>query len=170
MSTILDLHRQHLARLARLGIGPRAKQPAKFPSAVATPLEVPAPPPPEVPASAPPVHPAPRNWLPVASEKSLIPAIKFHVAREFGLSATELMASRRSRNIVRPRQIAMYLATRLTIYSLPRIGLCFGGMDHTTVLHAVRRVTAMMATDEKLRIQIESLLELFNAGKECDPS
>ena len=62
--------------------------------------------------------------------------------------------------IVRPRQIAMYLAKILTPRSLPEIGRRFGGRDHTTVLHAVRKIEGMVSDDQKLAREIELLKRL----------
>ena len=62
------------------------------------------------------------------------------VARQYNVSRSDLLSSRRTANVVRPRQVAMYLAKTLTLRSLPEIGRRFGGRDHTTVLHAVRKI------------------------------
>jgi len=62
------------------------------------------------------------------------------VARQYGVSRAQLISSRRTANLIRPRQVAMYLAKILTGRSLPDIGMRFGGKDHTTVLHAVRKI------------------------------
>lgn len=77
------------------------------------------------------------------------------VSDYYGLSRNEFLSHRRTRNIVLPRQIAMYLAKTLTLKSLPDIGRRFDGRDHTTVLHAVRKIETMMATDVKLCADIE---------------
>ena len=65
--------------------------------------------------------------------------------------------SRRTANVVRPRQVAMYLAKTLTLRSLPEIGRRFGGRDHTTVLHAVRKIEALVSKDIALSEEVESL-------------
>ena len=62
------------------------------------------------------------------------------VSRHYKVTHKDLLSTRRSRAVVRPRQIAMYLAKALTSRSLPEIGRRFGGRDHTTVLHSVRKV------------------------------
>src|SRR5947208_9463121 len=62
------------------------------------------------------------------------------VARQYNVSRADLLSSRRTANVVRPRQVAMYLAKTLTLRSLPEIGRRFGGRDHTTVLHGVRKI------------------------------
>ena len=84
------------------------------------------------------------------------------VARHFNVSKNDLLSNRRTRVIVRPRQIAMYLSKNLTPRSLPEIGRRFGGRDHTTVLHAVRKVEKMSNDDIKLAHEIELLKRLIN--------
>lgn len=84
------------------------------------------------------------------------------VARHFNVSKNDLLSNRRTRVIVRPRQIAMYLSKNLTPRSLPEIGRRFGGRDHTTVLHAVRKVEKMSCDDIKLAHEIELLKRLIN--------
>jgi chromosomal replication initiator protein len=79
------------------------------------------------------------------------------VARHFNVSKADLLSSRRTRTIVRPRQIAMYLAKMLTPRSLPEIGRRFGGRDHTTVLHAVRKIEELIEGDSALADEIELL-------------
>jgi chromosomal replication initiator protein len=75
----------------------------------------------------------------------------------FGLSAEELLSSARTPRISWPRQVAMYLSRELTSESLPAIGRHFGGRDHTTVLHAWRRTSARIASDEASRQAVETL-------------
>lgn len=72
------------------------------------------------------------------------------VAEHFNVSLAEMMGPRRARMIARPRQIAMYLAKELTSKSLPDIGRRCGNRDHTTVLHAVKRITELQKTDTQL--------------------
>ena len=79
------------------------------------------------------------------------------VARQYNVSRQDLLSSRRTANVVRPRQVAMYLAKTLTLRSLPEIGRRFGGRDHTTVLHAVRKIEALVAKDTALLQEVESL-------------
>jgi chromosomal replication initiator protein len=83
------------------------------------------------------------------------------VSRHYNVSKNDLLSNRRTRVIVRPRQIAMYLAKALTPRSLPEIGRRFGGRDHTTVLHAVRKVEKMFSDDVKLSHEIELLKRLI---------
>jgi chromosomal replication initiator protein len=79
------------------------------------------------------------------------------VARQYNVSRADLLSSRRTANVVRPRQVAMYLAKTLTLRSLPEIGRRFGGRDHTTVLHAVRKIENLVNTDNALAEEIELL-------------
>jgi chromosomal replication initiator protein len=83
------------------------------------------------------------------------------VSRHYKVPRNELLSSRRSRDVVRPRQIAMYLAKALTTRSLPEIGRRFGGRDHTTVLHSVRKVEQMMKDDADLTQEIELLKRML---------
>lgn len=69
-------------------------------------------------------------------------------AEAAGVSAREMRSHRRPQSIVRPRQIAMYLAKKLTSRSLPEIGRRFGGFDHSTVIHAVRKIEELLAADD----------------------
>lgn len=84
------------------------------------------------------------------------------VARHYNVSRQELVSNRRTRVIVKPRQIAMYLSKTLTPRSFPEIGRRFGGRDHTTVLHAVRKIEELIAGDQKLNHEIELLKRLIN--------
>jgi chromosomal replication initiator protein len=79
-------------------------------------------------------------------------------ADHFGLKQADLISERRNRAIARPRQAAMWLAKQLTTRSLPDIGRRFGGRDHTTVLHAVRRIEQLKATDPQLTRDLEALI------------
>jgi chromosomal replication initiator protein len=79
------------------------------------------------------------------------------VARQYNVSRSDLLSSRRTANVVRPRQVAMYLAKTLTLRSLPEIGRRFGGRDHTTVLHAVRKIEGLVGNDMTLAEEIEIL-------------
>lgn len=83
------------------------------------------------------------------------------VANHYNVSKNDLLSARRTRAIVRPRQIAMYLAKTMTPRSFPEIGKRFGGRDHTTVLHAVRKVEELAAGDETLAQEIELLKRLI---------
>jgi chromosomal replication initiator protein len=78
-------------------------------------------------------------------------------AEHFGLKQADLISERRNRAIARPRQAAMWLAKQMTTRSLPDIGRRFGGRDHTTVLHAVRRIEELKAADPQLTRDLETL-------------
>lgn len=83
------------------------------------------------------------------------------VASHFNVSRADILSSRRTANVVRPRQIAMYLSKVLTLRSLPEIGRRFGGRDHTTVLHAVRKIETLASTDTTLSDEIELLKRML---------
>ena len=83
------------------------------------------------------------------------------VSRHYKVARNDLLSSRRSRDVVRPRQIAMYLAKALTSRSLPEIGRRFGGRDHTTVLHSVRKVEQMIKDDGDLAQEVELLKRML---------
>lgn len=76
--------------------------------------------------------------------------IQLIVAGTFGLPVREMKSAARTRNVARPRQIAMYLARRHTPRSLPEIGCYFGHRDHTTVLHAIRSIERLRTEDADL--------------------
>ena len=83
------------------------------------------------------------------------------VSNYFNIALSEMLSQRRSRPLARPRQIAMYLAKKLTTRSLPEIGRRFANRDHTTVIHAVKTITRLSEQDEEMKkniIQIKSLL------------
>ena len=80
------------------------------------------------------------------------------VAEYFKIRVADLLSKRRSRSIARPRQIAMALAKELTNHSLPEIGDAFGGRDHTTVLHAQRRIKALRAQEDRVNEDYLNLL------------
>ena len=81
------------------------------------------------------------------------------VCTQFHVKMTELKSRRRSKTLVHPRQIAMYLCRELTDASYPEIGRQFGGKDHTTIIHACRQVAKARETDTALHATIETLKE-----------
>jgi len=83
------------------------------------------------------------------------------VSKHYNVTRADLLSSRRTANVVRPRQIAMYLAKVLTLRSLPEIGRRFGGRDHTTVLHAVRKIEGLVQGDKALAEEIEVLKRML---------
>ncbi|WP_158809867.1 chromosomal replication initiator protein DnaA [Beijerinckia sp. L45] len=83
------------------------------------------------------------------------------VATHYNVSRADILSSRRTANVVRPRQIAMYLSKILTLRSLPEIGRRFGGRDHTTVLHAVRKIEGLTGSDRTLSEEVELLKRML---------
>jgi len=83
------------------------------------------------------------------------------VASHYSVSRADILSSRRTAAVVKPRQVAMFLAKILTLRSLPEIGRRFGGRDHTTVLHAVRKIEALSHTDTILREELELLKRML---------
>ncbi|AGF74012.1 chromosomal replication initiator protein [Bartonella australis AUST/NH1] len=90
-----------------------------------------------------------------------IEEIQRTVARHYNVSKQDLLSNRRTRTVVKPRQVAMYLAKMLTPRSLPEIGRRFGGRDHTTVLHAVRKIEDSVCGDQTLAKELELLKRLI---------
>jgi len=87
--------------------------------------------------------------------------IQKRVASHYNVSRADLLSSRRTAAVVMPRQIAMFLAKALTLRSLPEIGRRFGGRDHTTVLHAVRKIDRLSTTDTALKDELELLRRML---------
>jgi len=94
-------------------------------------------------------------------KKIKIEDIQKLVASHFNVSRADILSSRRTATVVRPRQIAMYLSKLLTPRSLPEIGRRFGGRDHTTVLHAVRKIQGLVTADGTLSEEIELLKRML---------
>lgn len=87
--------------------------------------------------------------------------IQKRVAEHFQIRLSDMSSARRSRTVARPRQIAMYLSKQLTSRSLPEIGRAFGGRDHTTVIHAVRKVEELMKADVAFAEDVELLTRML---------
>ena len=86
-----------------------------------------------------------------------IEEIQKKVSEHFNIKLSEMFSPRRARSVARPRQIAMYLCKQLTSRSLPEIGRKFGNRDHTTVMHAVRKVDELMSIDTSISDDVEML-------------
>jgi chromosomal replication initiator protein len=86
------------------------------------------------------------------------------VAQYYKLKVDDLLSERRSRSITRPRQMAMALAKELTNHSLPEIGKAFGGRDHTTVIHACRKIAELRESDGRLGEDYITLLRTLSSG------
>lgn len=93
--------------------------------------------------------------------KVTIDEIQRSVAEYYNLRLSEMLSQRRSRVIARPRQVAMFLSKQLTSRSLPEIGRRFGGRDHTTVMHAVRKIEDLVKSDSTLDEDITRLTRLL---------
>jgi chromosomal replication initiator protein len=93
-----------------------------------------------------------------AERRVTVDDIQKAASEHFGLKQADLISERRTRSVARPRQAAMWLAKQLTTRSLPDIGRRFGGRDHTTVLHAVRRIEELRAGDPQLARDLETLM------------
>ena len=93
-----------------------------------------------------------------ANERRIsIEEIQKAVVAHYNLKLADMQSKRRSRVVARPRQVAMYLAKQLTPRSLPEIGRRFGNRDHTTVMHAVKKVDELMRDDETIARDVEAL-------------
>ncbi len=95
-------------------------------------------------------------------KKVTIEEIQRRVADYYHVKMTDLLSARRAREIARPRQVAMYLAKRLTPRSLPEIGRRFGNRDHTTVMHAVKRIDELRAADRELDADVAQLSRMLD--------
>jgi chromosomal replication initiator protein len=103
-----------------------------------------------------------KNFIDQQSRKITIEAIQKTVAEQFGLRLPEIKAKNNSRQIVFPRQIAMYLAKHLTEASLPEIGRQFGGKHHTTVLHSIDKIDKQRQADKDLNRTLNKLTETLS--------
>mgnify|MGYP001433169279 CR=1 FL=1 len=101
--------------------------------------------------------------LRVSQRKVTIEEIIRKVADHYNLRMTDLISARRSRVIARPRQVAMFLSKMLTTKSLPEIGRRFGGRDHTTVIHAVRKIEELKQIDNQIAEEVEILRRMLEA-------
>jgi chromosomal replication initiator protein len=104
-----------------------------------------------------------RDLLAVQDKLITIDNIQKTVAGYFHIRVGDLHSKSRSRSITRPRQIAMSLAKELTSHSLPEIGDAFGGRDHTTVLHACRKVKELRESDNRIREDYQNLLRALSS-------
>lgn len=98
-----------------------------------------------------------QDLLRAAGRRITIEDIQRRVADHYNLRMTDILSPRRARPVARPRQVAMYLAKALTEHSLPEIGRKFGGRDHTTIIHGVRKIEELLQADRQLAADIETL-------------
>ena len=98
-----------------------------------------------------------KDLIRASQRRITIDDIQRKVADYYNLRLSDLLSARRSRQIARPRQVAMYLSKILTTRSLPEIGRKFGGRDHTTVIHAVKRVEGLRDSDSAIQEEVDLL-------------
>lgn len=106
--------------------------------------------------------PLPGKWSKIPSIQLMVVSY-FNIGSQYPVRVIDLKSSIRLVRFVRPRQVAMYLAKIFTDYSLPEIGRRFGGFDHTTILHAVRKIEKLVKTDKQMEADIALLSELLKA-------
>lgn len=176
MSAVEVFHRQHVARLERIA---RA---AENPKVKAKPLrhEIPNAPYGEPKINPNPGSPIPDDWVdrqkrlhkkpwfeivdgpldfPRVKHTPRIDEIQRAICEHFGVSYADLISSRRTQRVVMPRQVGIYICRLLTPRSFPEIGKRFGGRDHTTVLHAVRKIERLRAEDMHIGATVEMICE-----------
>ena len=102
-----------------------------------------------------------RDLIALQDRQVSLENIQRTVAEYYKIKISDLMSKRRSRSVARPRQVAMSLSKELTNYSLPEIGENYGGRDHTTVLHACRRVEALRKSNLDIQEDYKNLLRLL---------
>ena len=107
-----------------------------------------------------------KDLLNINENKVSIDNIQTIVCKYFKISKNEMLSSRRSRYLVRPRQTAIYLAKMLTSKSLPEIGRYFSNRDHTTVIHSVKTIEKLRKEDNELNIKIDNLKNKILYNKE----
>ena len=98
-----------------------------------------------------------KDLIRASQRRITIDDIQRKVADYYNLRLSDLLSARRSRTIARPRQVAMYLSKILTTRSLPEIGRKFGGRDHTTVIHAVKRIEGLKDSDGAIQEEVDLL-------------
>jgi chromosomal replication initiator protein len=103
-----------------------------------------------------------RDMLVAQDQQVTIDNIQRTVAEYYKIRTADLLSSKRSRSIARPRQVAMTLAKELTKHSLPEIGNAFGGRDHTTVLHATKKIHSLRETDARIKEDYNNLLRTLS--------
>ncbi len=101
--------------------------------------------------------------LRASDRKVTIDEIIRKVADHYNLRLSDMLSPRRARAVARPRQVAMFLAKTLTSKSLPEIGRRFGGRDHTTVIHAVRKIEELKSIDNQIAEDVELLRRTLEA-------
>ena len=103
-----------------------------------------------------------RDLIALQNRAVTIENIQKTVAEYYKIRSSDLLSSRRSRSITRPRQLAMALSKELTNHSLPEIGAAFGGRDHTTILHGCRKITELRDSDAKISEDYKNMMRILS--------
>ena len=104
-----------------------------------------------------------KDLLKSSQKKVNIEEIQKKVSQHFNIKMSDMSSARRSRTVARPRQVAMYLSKNLTSRSLPEIGRRFGNRDHTTVIHAVRKVEELRNKDASFDEDVQLLIRMLES-------
>ena len=104
--------------------------------------------------------------LNLSENKVTIHLIQSSVCKHFKISKNEMLSSRRSRYLVRPRQVAIFLTKILTSKSLPEIGREFSNRDHTTIIHSIKTIEKLKKEDNELNQRIDNLKNQILYNKE----
>jgi len=104
-----------------------------------------------------------RDLLALQDKLVTIDNIQRTVAEYYRIRVSDLLSKRRSRSIARPRQVAMALSKELTNHSLPEIGDAFGGRDHTTVLHACRKIKSLRDESHEIKEDYQNLIRTLSS-------
>lgn len=104
-----------------------------------------------------------KDLLALQDKQVSLENIQRRTAEYYKIKVSDLMSKRRTRSVARPRQMAMALAKDLTNHSLPEIGESFGGRDHTTVLHACRKIAELKAQDSDILEDYQNLLRTITS-------
>lgn len=149
---LTDMTNAHKARLARIASRAFRPAPVIVPEVIALePVDDPEATPPTA------VHVRWTDFPPT------IDLIKGAVCREFGVSRFDLESARRTHDVVLPRQVGIYLARKLTARSMPDIGRRFGGRDHSTIVHAIRKISHRLCVDPELAGRVATIKESIGA-------
>lgn len=107
-----------------------------------------------------------QDLLRANNRKISIDEIQRKVCDNYGLRMSDMQSARRARTIARPRQVAMYLAKQMTARSLPEIGRKFGGRDHTTVMHAIRKIEELMNQDSMFNDEVSLIRRAITEARD----
>ena len=119
-----------------------------------------------------PLPPIPNPTVAAAAEVAFpswvheVTKIQQAVCKDFGITRHDMRSQRRTKNLVIPRQIAMLLCKKLTERSLPDIARRFGGRDHTTALHSIRKAEQLLSTDPDMRARVSAIAESLGGSIE----